>query len=556
MFPGLATLFLLCSILSCEVDMQISTRDIGPSVSKYAMAQYGGEVFYVDGTDGDDLYDGKSWIRAKATIQGAVDVAEAWSTIFVAEGIYPEKITIGSSLSGLIIEGVSKAGTKITAPDDTEASRKLVEVAASDVTIRKLEIECYGSGGGNNGVCLQPGAGADNLLVEECSFSTTATGLINFARGIWSTAGAVGIVVKKCRFEDAYMWTGCVINTSDGEVVDCLFSMAAGGETLYVYGDRNLVHGNTIENGKYGLWLGTGAEENSIFHNNLINNSTHNARDNDGANYWFENYYDDAEGSDADGDGILSKVYSFTTGTDQRALANRDGWHQISLGADPLAVHHEKVYPWDTVGVTVTPGNAAWGTPAIVVPLNGIITDYGWAAGGAVVDYHISGLYLTLTAVGGKTDPLVYQVFRITAASVETLSGDALLGQAVVPVTDTSFYLADDWVWLVDGDTPNGEIGQVLSIIDGTSFTLTANLVADFTVAQTAKVYLIRRGNDNEYRSLWGKFIMNTDNEMVQRALHDRREMAAGDGVLARGYGINNADPAVFMSIVYDDEAT
>ena len=127
--------------------------------------------------------------------------------------------------------------------------------------------------------------------------------------------------------------------------------------------------------------------------------------------------------------------------------------------------------------------------------------------------------------------------------------------QKVVPVPLTGDFLAGDYVWIVDDDTPNGELCEVDTIQADVSLTVVANLVGDYTTAQNAVVYLVHRGGaGSAYRSTWGKFAISSVNNTQIYRLHGYRNLAAGDGLLIRTWGISNADPTAYFSIIFSDE--
>ena len=63
-----------------------------------------GDLF-VDGANGNDANDGRSWATAKATVQGAVDVATAGDTIVVADGRYEPISTANKAISICSLNG-------------------------------------------------------------------------------------------------------------------------------------------------------------------------------------------------------------------------------------------------------------------------------------------------------------------------------------------------------------------------------------------------------------------------------------------------------------------
>lgn len=106
-----------------------------------ALMQGIANVYYVDGTNGNDANDGSSWERAKATYLAARTLSNAtidWSAtpkrynaIFVAPGVYTETIyppyychTVGTGIMGTdtAVEFHPAAGSAIVYPDLTGAT--------------------------------------------------------------------------------------------------------------------------------------------------------------------------------------------------------------------------------------------------------------------------------------------------------------------------------------------------------------------------------------------------------------------------------------------------
>ena len=213
-------------------------------------------------------------------------------------------------------------------------------------------------------------------------------------------------------------------------------------------------------------------------------------------------------------------------------------------------IHHEKVYPYNTAGVEVTPGNTVWGTTFRLIPIDGVTDDYGWTAG-TISAYALTGYIYLLSS--GASKPNTVQYLRIVKTSAQILSGNAAGAQPVIGIGTTGGFLVDDIVWITDTDTADGEVGKIESIITDTSITLTENLVNAYTTASSATVYLVRRVGDNAYRSLWDKFGHADTKTIVTHYLHAHREMAVGDGVLVRAYGIEDATGVMLISAIYDD---
>lgn len=214
-----------------------------------------------------------------------------------------------------------------------------------------------------------------------------------------------------------------------------------------------------------------------------------------------------------------------------------------------LAGHHyEKVYPYDTAGVTLTPGNTVWGLTTVIIPIDAINNDYGWSVGN-VCSYKVVGFTYMLNA--GASKPNTIQFFRVVKSTAQVLDDDALSTQAVIPVPLTGGFLVGDQVWIVDDNTAAGELREIDSIITDTSITVTVNLTGDYTTAQNAVVYLIRRKGSNSYRTIWDKFAHSNTKSVITHYLHSQRILEAGDGILARALGIDDASGVMLVSVKF-----
>ena len=221
--------------------------------------------------------------------------------------------------------------------------------------------------------------------------------------------------------------------------------------------------------------------------------------------------------------------------------------HDVVTAGD----HYEKVYPYDTAGISVTPGNQDWGETTVMIPIDGIKDDYGWDTGD-IIAYNIVGFEYMLSAGANKLNTIQYM--RVVKATAQVLDGNAAGAQAVIPVPLTGDFLVGDQVWIVDDDTAAGELREIESIITDTSITVTAALTGTYTTAQNAVVYLARRKGETAYRTIWDKFAYNTTKSMIRHELHGHRAMASGDGLIARVFGIDDAAGIMDITIIFHAE--
>jgi len=102
---------------------------------------------------------------------------------------------------------------------------------------------------------------------------------------------------------------------SDNIFTENKYAIRIKGSTI------NTVIKNQIMNNKYGLYFCCGAKNNIAYYNFFINNTDYNAKD-DPINIWDNrtvgNYWDDYNGTDANGDGIGDTPYVISTSKEDR----------------------------------------------------------------------------------------------------------------------------------------------------------------------------------------------------------------------------------------------
>lgn len=216
--------------------------------NKYA-GWWGNKVWYVDDISGADGYDGKTPTRAKATIQGAIDVAGSQDTIFVR----PRDVTVGDYNShgyitnlvsniatGEAMQGLSIIGTHSGADYGANSQCAIAPVAGITPATILVESPCVtienfliktvaGQTGGGIGA-VDSTARSWGLTVSNCSFKNFATYLtsnllacIHLDNNHWTT-------IQHCRFRKAFVGINC--GSSGGvieglSVTDCDFDGAA-----------------------------------------------------------------------------------------------------------------------------------------------------------------------------------------------------------------------------------------------------------------------------------------------------------------------------------------
>lgn len=175
-----------------------------------------GNIYYVDGDDGDDDYDGLSWSTAVETIQAAIDLSNAtidWSAtpkhynvILVKPGVYAEELTPAyyCVIIGMGVRGTDTAaeihpatGSCITGTflgtvlfnlrlEVNEASHPILDIGiCNNSRIENCEFALGANVAGVNAIDTD---NCTHLVVKNCDF--TSGQLQNLAYGAYHRGGA------------------------------------------------------------------------------------------------------------------------------------------------------------------------------------------------------------------------------------------------------------------------------------------------------------------------------------------------------------------------------
>jgi len=350
------------------------------------LAKVGYTAFYVDGANGQDVYPGDSWEQPFKTIQHAVDQAESWCMIYirslafsdiavnaaagqkdvtvdsvvgfsvgdvviVRDTNHTERATIASiagsvltmtvnldntyapGMQGIVI-GVYNEWVKLLAGTTLigENSRTTIVSSAAHCAISyddrcdDCEVQNIGA------VCNDPGYagihlyGRNNRIVD-CVVDGAG------AANVWGcyVNGYEHNTIRGVRNATSALTHGVAAASNNNEIIDCKIDGVGIG--IYLNScNESVVQNNTISDCTTGLKTSNvGVKDNTITHNNFINNTAQVDGTTQGPNNEFiENHFDNHT-TDTNNNGLADTVYTENAITDYQPVARRNGWEQVSL---------------------------------------------------------------------------------------------------------------------------------------------------------------------------------------------------------------------------------
>ena len=261
-----------------------------------------------------------------SSIQKAVDSASENDIIYVNNGTYFENIEINESIS---LIGKDKNTTII----EGNGSGIVINILADNVKISGFTIKNGGpssSDSSNAGIVIR----SNNNTISDCNISSNQ----NYGLYIYSSPETTNNIVKNNIFSynkygiyTSYAKSGNISSNTFTHNTDYGIYLSSRSDnniisnniitnTKNMYGIRiktssgNKVINNKIMNNENGgLYFCCGASKNIIYKNDFINNTDWNANHGNLNNTWDNgevgNYWDDYNGTDANGDGIGDTPY-------------------------------------------------------------------------------------------------------------------------------------------------------------------------------------------------------------------------------------------------------
>jgi len=249
-----------------------------------------GVNFYVDGDNGDDANDGKSWATAFKTIQVAITASNAlvdwtwkkFNTIWVMPGTYPENLDGDILMTHIVGLGIRGTDTQVKIFPTTGSVLSKVLAASCNLVgahLANLWFEV------KEAVPILDIEVANSSLIEHCQFYTTEavapTGI--------DTENSSHLEIRHCDFG---------VGGGPGFAFAMYFR---GGASKYLHNAR--IHDNKIF-ADVGIWIeGNCTASEAVIQHNKIIAGTIGVDDNNGASYVIENFISSLAGDAIDHDG-------------------------------------------------------------------------------------------------------------------------------------------------------------------------------------------------------------------------------------------------------------
>jgi len=295
------------------------------------------KTIYVDDSGGKDF----------KSIQDAIDFANPSDIIYVYSGTYKESIVINKSIS---LIGENKITTIIKS---SLIYKNLLYINADYVKISGFTLEnnhinnyaikinsTYSSI--TNNIIKETSEGKGIYLYYSNSNIIQGNTIDNNNYGIYLLYSDKNTISGNAITRNNYGIT--LINSNNSDISNNTFTDNFKDGIKFDYSNNNTISGNAIgysyhgiylfysnnnaifdnsfNDNQYGIEVSKSSDNNINYHNNFINNKRQNSQD-AGYNTWYSstlkegNYWDDYEGTDANGDGIGDIPYNIAGGDNQ-----------------------------------------------------------------------------------------------------------------------------------------------------------------------------------------------------------------------------------------------
>ena len=280
-------------------------------------------VIYVDDDNTEGPWDG-SQEHPYQFIQDAIDAAADDDTVFVYSGTYFENVIVDKTID---LIGEDRDTTIVDGGD----SGNVVNVSSDKVIISGFKIQNTGANLSAVGIEIRSNycTFSGNIISKNGwgvyvyhSWNNTITYNIFSENkyGIYSNNGYKNNISSNT-FSSNFLYGIYLGSLSNNNLIsDNIISNNDNYGIRIKSSEINTVSRNLFINNQRGLYFCCGARHNKIYHNTFQQNSEWNAYDNLD-NQWDDgthgNYWDDYNGTDADGDGIGDSPYNISSGDSQ-----------------------------------------------------------------------------------------------------------------------------------------------------------------------------------------------------------------------------------------------
>jgi len=260
---------------------------------------------------------------------------------------------------------------------------------------------------------------------------------------------------------------------------------------------NNVIRNNFIENNGF-VGIGLNSDNNRIYHNNFMNNSTQ--AEDMGTNYWDDgypsggNYWSDYTGSDANGDGIGDTPYHISRGSNQDRYplmspfvlgpviivsGTTTAYNNDTAGLPPLKFYKSSPLLMAATrvgaGAVVAAGmvntcrDGNWNNTNNTAPYFDVLLDkaFQWMKSGAtkVLWYGGYGAYTTLTTCRQLENALEVKGYTLTGVSTTPINSSLLSGYDILVIPQLQ--LGSTGTGGNPDNLPDADVAAIKSFVEG-----------------------------------------------------------------------------------------